>query len=530
MSLSENTIRYSQLGTSHAWRPGALRQFPVLGVIQLVGVVLGICAAITILIVSDQALISDWKYSPAVYLTISYTISNFLLAAAFAQGVTLTWWNKAIKEGTVLGDLHRYHAQGTAAWAALTAGKHFNFIAFATLFVTLTPINGPLLQRSSTVGSKSLPSQANLQIPITRSLRDGTGVVFGRAFKVALFSQPFKDVVQAYYGGESIVANSTGCPGDATCTGRLPGAGIAVNCSTASVVYNLSMEVIGADGKIQRNPNQTDVFVSTFSWDSFSPGNISLYLKFKDTSATAGELVVKKCSLQTATVEYPITIDGNSSTILLSANTSIFDDVVLSLNPYPTATTFGHISEVGGYAFALSTRFNANMNIAFAGAAGYDLASTGSVGPQFAGLDDVWSNPSWNASHVKITDPTIYLLNQARELMFRTALAQGNSSMIESVKSATQVRKASIYISHYDFLGIAVAISTMSLGVVLVTFHGYWHLGREVTFSPVEIAKAFSSPLLAEENSNSSAEEMVKSAGTKPVQIADPGQVKSLRG
>ena len=107
-------------------------------------------------------------------------------------------------------------------------------------------------------------------------------------------------------------------------------------------------------------------------------------------------------------------------------------------------------------------------------AAGYDLASTGSVGPQFADLDDVWSNPSWNASHVKITDPTIYLLNQARELMFRTALAQGNSSMIESVKSATQVRKASIYISHYDFLGIAVAISTMSLGVVLVTFHGYW--------------------------------------------------------
>lgn len=89
MSLSENTIRYSQLGTSHAWRPGALRQFPVLGVIQLVGVVLGICAAITILIVSDQALISDWKYSPAVYLTISYTISNFLLAAAFAQGVTV---------------------------------------------------------------------------------------------------------------------------------------------------------------------------------------------------------------------------------------------------------------------------------------------------------------------------------------------------------------------------------------------------------------------------------------------------------
>ncbi|KAM3413699.1 hypothetical protein BST61_g10392 [Cercospora zeina] len=561
MPITEEIIRYYPFGSSHAWRPGVFRQIPVLGIFQLVGVVIATCAAITILVVSDGASISDWKYSPAVYLTISYTISNILLAAAFSQGVTLSWWNKAIREGTVLGDLHRYHAQGTGAWEAITSGKHFSFIAFATILVTLTPINGPLLQRSSTIGSRSLHSQANLAVPIARALWDGTGFVSTRSFDVALFSQPFNDIVQAYYRADAIAANSTGCPGDATCTGRLAGAGLTVNCSTSSGSYDLNTNVLDADGNSITNINGTYVFMSSFLWSSEAPGNISLSVQFKDTPAIEGNLVVKNCSLQTATVQYPVVIDGNTSTISLAADSSIFDDMLVSTNPYELETSFGQSTTIGGYAFALTTRFSAWITVNFAGAAGYDIRTQGSVGPQFASMDDIEEDFSGEAYRVKFNDPTSYLLHQARELMFRTALAQGNSSTSERVQDAAQVRNASVYVSHYDFLGIAVAISTISFGVVLASFHGYWHLGREVTMSPIEIAKAFNAPLLADEDSNASAQEIVKSAGTKPAQygriseetlavggkyrgsvevmssehsgsifrIADPAQVKSLR-
>ena len=88
-------------------------------------------------------------------------------------------------------------------------------------------------------------------------------------------------------------------------------------------------------------------------------------------------------------------------------------------------------------------------------------------------------------SNVKFNDPTPYLLGQARELMFRTALAQGNSTTIETAQGASQVRTAGVYVSHYEFLGVAVAISLIAVGIVIATYSGYW----SVSFLRHRIAK-----------------------------------------
>ncbi|KAF2213387.1 hypothetical protein CERZMDRAFT_96230 [Cercospora zeae-maydis SCOH1-5] len=283
----------------------------------------------------------------------------------------------------------------------------------------------------------------------------------------------------AHYRADAIIANSAGCPGDATCTGRVAGAGPAANCSTSSGHYNLNKEVLDADGNSNTNTDGTYVFMSNFLWSLI------------------------------ATVHYPVVIDGNSSAISLAANISIFDDIPLSTNAYSSKTSFSQSSEICGYAFALTTRFSAWTYVNWAKAAGYDMQSQGSAGPQFASTDDIKEDVSGEASRVKFNDPTFYLLNQARALMFRTALAQG----------------------------------------------------REISMSPIEMAKAFNAPLLADEDSNASVQELVKSAGTKPVQygrvseepiemggehgssvqllpfehsgsvfkIADPAQIRSLR-
>jgi len=118
--------------------------------------------------------------------------------------------------------------------------------------------------------------------------------------------------------------------------------------------------------------------------------------------------------------------------------------------------------------------------------------------------------------NIKFTDPVQNLLAQARELMFRTALGFGNSSTIQTVPG-TAARTTNVYRSHYGFLAGAVALTLVSLLVVLATFNGFWSLGRSVSMSPIEIVKAFNAPLLAAEDSNAEVKELVKSTGGRPV-------------
>lgn len=135
--------------------------------------------------------------------------------------------------------------------------------------------------------------------------------------------------------------------------------------------YDLRDWIVDADGNGEINyatmSNGTCIFKTEFDWIWGGPGNISLTVKYKGNPANLGKLVVKACSLQTATVQYPVVIDGNSSTISLAGNTSIFDDVLLSLNEYSNDVWVSSPTEIGGYANALKTRFDASVHMRFTG-------------------------------------------------------------------------------------------------------------------------------------------------------------------
>lgn len=98
--------------------------------------------------------------------------------------------------------------------------------------------------------------------------------------------------------------------------------------------------------------------------------------------------------------------------------------------------------------------------------------------------------------------------------MFRKALTDANSSHNQVV---TVDIKTTIYQTDYGYLVLAVTITLLAMILVTATFYGYWDLGREVSMSPLEIAKAFNAPLLAGEDSNSDSKSLVKSAGHKAV-------------
>ncbi|KAK0854832.1 hypothetical protein LTS02_011346 [Friedmanniomyces endolithicus] len=506
-------------GGGRPWRPGFFRRISWAGLLCLFGALLGVVASIAILRASDGTPISDWRYSPTVYLSISYTITNILLAVALGHGVTISWWRKALGADTELGDLHRYWNFGTSPAAALLSGRKFNFIALACLLVAITPANGPLLQRSSSVAVQVTSEPVTMQIAAAPVIQSPTGYLSGRSLAVSLISTQYAPVVQSFYDGHSVSANYSGCPGDGICTGLLQGAGLAVNCSSYSAPYNITPSTpFNASG----DPSTigSDIFTTAFVWDAEGPGNLTFNTQYKPSSALtpfpecSGMLTVQNCTLRAATVQYPVIVNGNQSVITLDPSSSIIDDIVNEIADYPVVTMPGPTS-LGGYAFALNNRFEGASHIRFVGAVGFELISTGATGPQFANMDDVHEYET-GMCNIKFNDPVQNLLAQARELMFRTSLAFGNSSNVQTI-SGTAARTTNVYRSHYEFLAAAVALTLVSVLVVLATFNGFCSLGRSVSMSPIEIVKAFGAPLLAAEDSNAKAKELVESAGGRPV-------------
>ena len=178
------------------WQPGVLRRLPWTGLACIFGAILGIIASIAILKISDGVPITSWRYAPTVYLSISYTCTNILLGVALSHGVTISWWRKALGLKTELADLHRYWDFGTSPVAAAKGGRKFNFIAFACLLVAVTPANGPLLQRSSSVAVQSASSPVTLSIEAARTIQSPTGYLSGRGLAVSLISTKFAPAVQ----------------------------------------------------------------------------------------------------------------------------------------------------------------------------------------------------------------------------------------------------------------------------------------------------------------------------------------------
>lgn len=180
-----------------AWQTGVLRRMPWMGLSCVLGALLGVVASILILAVSNDAPITDWRFPPTVYLSISYTVTNILIVGAFSEGVTVSWWRKAMGEKTDLGDLHRYWAFGTSPVAAAGAGRKFNYMAFASLLVALTPINGPLLQRSSSVVVRGTSTPATLKVNAISALREATSFLAGSYTTLpVLINDRYKPIVQ----------------------------------------------------------------------------------------------------------------------------------------------------------------------------------------------------------------------------------------------------------------------------------------------------------------------------------------------
>ena len=496
------------------WRAGALRRLPWLGLGGLLGALMGVVAAVGILIISNGQPTSSWTIQPTVYLAIASAITNILLHFAFAEGVAVAWWRRATENNTKIGDLHRYWSYGNSLWAAVTSGRRVNGIAIACVLVAVGPANGPLLQRASRVTFGQFTRTSVVQIFIAKTLPDGyTGFLSGRGSNPALLTTAFAQAVLAENNQSPINISSSGCMGDCTTTVR--GAGFAINCSESTMPYSLTPIVPPPDGTFNNSQpamaTGTLAFGSFVSWNSWAPGTINMGIQFKDKPACDGLLQLRNCTLRAATVEYPVTVNGNKSTIELSPGSSMFDDRVYNLTKV-VQTTGPDSTTLGGFYKTLSDTYNSEANIRFAGAVGYESRLIGPISNRYAVPD--LHNPT--DCTLSFKDPSSDIIQAVRKLMFRTAITAANESTSQVV-SAQETGTLQVYQSNYLYLGLAVLLTGLGWLATLPVFIGWWHVGRSLSMSPVETAKAFRAPMLRDSDSNADIDMLLKEVEDRPV-------------
>jgi hypothetical protein len=172
---------------SRPWETGFFRRMPWSGFLTIILALGCTAAAIAIGIASDGKPVGYWTVNghvlqPAVLLSIAATLTNTFLVFAFTKGATIHWWNMAF-EGTTLKQLHSSYHYGSGVIAIFTSARSVNLVALASISMPILLMNGPLLQRASSVSQRIHLSQANLSIPISPApfIQGATGIVPGRS-------------------------------------------------------------------------------------------------------------------------------------------------------------------------------------------------------------------------------------------------------------------------------------------------------------------------------------------------------------
>lgn len=171
-------------------------------------------------------------------------------------------------------------------------------------------------------------------------------------------------------------------------------------------------------------------------WPVMTPGTFNLGVQYKGTEDCRGTLVVRNCTFQPATVTYPVSIDGNTSSISLAAGTTIFDDKLLDItavSPVGNIDSSLNISTYGGFFKALSDTYESSLLMNF-GAIGYQIYNEGAVSNRY--LNASKQLKSLNCS-MSFLDPTDDIVAAIRELMFRTAVTSANGTQAADVQHFT---------------------------------------------------------------------------------------------
>lgn len=108
--------------------------------------------------------------------------------------------------------------------------------------------------------------------------------------------------------------------------------------------------------------------------------------------------------------------------------------------------------------------------------------------------------------------------------MFRASLQASTATDVQTF-SVQRTNQALIFYSNYRFLAAALVVMLLALLAVLFLLWGWWELGRHVSLSPLETAKAFGPPMMQDAGSNSAVDGILKAIGPMGVRYDGEGGI-----
>lgn len=161
------------------WCPTVLQGRPIAGLAAICIVFGCTLASLAILLVSDHQPTQDWKIQPTVYLAIVTACANAALAFAWLEAGPVHWWHAALQGQSVRSLETRWQVSRSVVQALFHA-RHLRLLNVACFAAAFVIIDGPLLQRASSVVRATQSSNITLNMRLPPELPTGfTGLIKG---------------------------------------------------------------------------------------------------------------------------------------------------------------------------------------------------------------------------------------------------------------------------------------------------------------------------------------------------------------
>ncbi|KAF2673445.1 hypothetical protein BT63DRAFT_421593 [Microthyrium microscopicum] len=469
------------------------------------------------------------------------------LAIMYGEATSLSWWSSAM-QGQKLDRLHFQWEVGVSPLKMLHRLRFQGWFSIAGIaFMTFVGLEA-LIQTASSTTSVILSYQAQFNTTIPNAFPAGlSGILASEhhgTLDTAYFTPTFLQVLQNYTAQSPIAMEVDGCSSTASesCGFNVQGLGFQYDCTASRLTTqpsngtsrNTLFEVYF---DLEAATRERGTVPASGGW------KINLNTAWKDSINSSGSvLTVRNCSLTPALVEYSVNVTAQkvilqpprsavnwTSNSTADQTSTLLTDKVTKLLPlleYDQNTTnfgaefefgLGTYSTMGGIALAFQSIFGSSVSAKQdpTNPKGAILTVQGAfVAPyaQFpAGTDNekVFTNT--------FASPMDQLMSNIRDMMFRTSMvvAQNNvtdwiwrndtvdsaetrlnavptnNRPVSNITAPGRIQRTQIvYTTDKTVLGAGIGLMFLALLLMLPLYWGYWRLGREVSMSPLEIAKA----------------------------------------
>ena len=358
-----------ELPKRYRWRPTFWRIRPLLGMVSIAVTIISLLVSLAILEASDGVATADWYFQPTVYLAIATACSNGGLQCALALAAPISWWYKAVR-GSTIKDLELDWQAGQcyprAFLNSIRYRRMVGWLSIASLAASLVLIDGPLLQRASSVHSALVFDEIPLNLSVVTQLPAGFSL--GVGLDGYQYTADAIEVYLQHTRNKPITVDSY-CNG--TCHTKIHGPGYALqSCWDQSWAINRTIltnpnatwgignpfsDEHGHAGAMSGHPLVYSTVFPTWNACDAQDGREPLLLStgIANYDDCDGHFTFTNCTYLPAVLEYDVTLTGNvltyqqpteDSRVLALANDYCSNDNALAttglltlIYPYVTA-------------------------------------------------------------------------------------------------------------------------------------------------------------------------------------------------